>query len=224
MERLFSAPVVVAIWGLMNVVAVALLAGFHAAGSHGDTVELYIYVGSALLVFLLALLAWLARRHRRQAIERGLVVPRRPASALMLALAFTMLWLGLPFGMWVPILAAFPLGVAALMEFYAIRAPRKLPAILLVLAVQGSKRAGSFQAGADVEVVEPGPDLFGHPVRGRQRDEVARGRPEQLHGLPRLHDGPGFLRQRPADRGVGPPLNGDAVAFPFAELPGVGAL
>jgi hypothetical protein len=135
MERLFSAPVVVAIWGLMNVVAVALLAGFHAAGSLGNAVELYIYIGSALLVFLLALLAWLARRRRREAIERGLVVPRRPASALMLALAFTLLWLGLPFGMWVPILAVFPLGTAALMEFYALRAPRKLPVILLVLAV-----------------------------------------------------------------------------------------
>ncbi len=95
MERLFSGPVVVAIWGLMNAVAVALLAGYHAGsrGDRGDIVELYIYIGSALLVFLLALLAWLARRRRRQAIERGLVVPRRPASALM--------------------------------EFYAIRAPRK---------------------------------------------------------------------------------------------------
>jgi hypothetical protein len=127
MERLFSAPVVVAIWGLMNVVAVALLAGFLAAGFLGDMVQLYIYIGSALLVFLLALLAWLARRRRRQALERGLVIPRRPASALMLALAFTLLWLGLPFGMWVPILGAFPLGIAALMEFYALRAPRKLP-------------------------------------------------------------------------------------------------
>jgi hypothetical protein len=126
MERLFTGPVVVAIWGLMNAVAVALLAGFLAAGFLGDTVELYIYIGSALLVFLLALLAWIAWRRRRQVLARGLTVPPRPGTMLMLALAFTLLWLGLAFGMWVPILAAFPLGAAALMEFYARRGPRKL--------------------------------------------------------------------------------------------------
>jgi hypothetical protein len=127
MERLFSAPVVVLIWGLMNVVAVALLAGFLVSGFTGDHVELYIYIGSALLVFLLALLAWLARRRRREGLARGLVVPRRPASALMLALAFMLLWLGLAFGIWVPILAAFPLGAAVLMEWFAVRGARKLP-------------------------------------------------------------------------------------------------
>jgi hypothetical protein len=125
MERLFSAPAVVAIWGLMNVVALALLAGFLGAGFLGDMVELYIYIGSALLVLLLALFAWLARRRRRDGLSRGLTVPPRPASALMLALAFTLVWLGLPFGMWVPMLAALPLGAAALMELYARLGPRK---------------------------------------------------------------------------------------------------
>jgi hypothetical protein len=125
MERLFSAPAVVAIWGLMNVVALALLAGFLGAGFLGDMVELYIYIGSALLVLLLALLAWRARRRQRDGLARGLTVPPRPASALMLALAFTLVWLGLPFGMWVPMLAALPLGAAALMELYARLGPRK---------------------------------------------------------------------------------------------------
>jgi hypothetical protein len=145
MERLLSGPVVVAVWGLMNVVALALLAGFLGAGFLGDMVELYIYIGSALLVFLLALLAWLARRRRRQALARGLTVPPRPASALMLALAFTLVWLGLPFGMWVPILAAFPLGAAALMEFYARLGPRKLFLVLLILAVEQRQRLRAFQ-------------------------------------------------------------------------------
>jgi hypothetical protein len=43
----------------------------------------------------------------------------------MLALAFMLVWLGLPFGMWLPILAAFPLAAAALMELYARLGPRK---------------------------------------------------------------------------------------------------
>ena len=126
MERLFSAPVVVAVWGLMNVIALALLAGFVGAGFGGELVEVYIYIGSTLLVFLLATLAWRARRRHRQALARGLVIPRRPASALLLAVAIMLLWLGLAFGMWVTILAAGPLFIAGLMEFYARRAARKL--------------------------------------------------------------------------------------------------
>lgn len=125
MERLFSAPVVVAFWGLLNVVALALLAGFVGAGLGGKLVEVYIYIGSVLIVFLLALLVWLARRRRRRGLDRGLTVPVRPASALLLAVAFTLLWLGLAFGMWVSILSAFPLAAAALTEFYARRGPRK---------------------------------------------------------------------------------------------------
>jgi len=125
MEKLFSAPVVVAFWGLLNTVALLVLAGFLAARFGGHMVELYIYIGSALLVFGLAALVWRVRRRQPQGLARGLVVPRRPASALLLALAFMMLWLGLAFGVWLPILAVVPLLVAGLMEWFAIRGPRK---------------------------------------------------------------------------------------------------
>jgi hypothetical protein len=125
MEKLFSAPAVVAFWGLLNVVALVVLAGFLGGHFGGHLVELYIYIGSALLVFCLAALAWLARRRRPQGLSRGLVVPRRPASALLLALAFMLLWLGLAFGMWLPVLALFPLAAAGLMEWFAIRGSRK---------------------------------------------------------------------------------------------------
>jgi hypothetical protein len=125
MEKLFSAPFVVAFWGLLNVVALVVLAGFLGGHFGGHMVELYIYIGSALLVFGLAALAWRARRRRPSGLSRGLVVPRRPASALLLALAFMMVWLGLAFGMWLPILAVFPLVAAGLMEWFAIRGARK---------------------------------------------------------------------------------------------------
>jgi hypothetical protein len=125
MAKLFSAPVVVAFWGLLNTIALLVLAGFLAAHFGGHWIELYIYIGSALLVFLLAALVWRARRRWPQGLSRGLVVPRRPASALLLALAFMLLWLGLAFGMWLPILAVVPLLVAGLMEWFAIRGHRK---------------------------------------------------------------------------------------------------
>ncbi len=125
MEKLFSAPFVVAFWGLLNVVALVVLAGFLAGRSGGHLVELYIYIGSALLVLLLAALTWRARRRRPEGLSRGLAVPRRPASALLLALAFMMLWLGLAFGVWLPILAVVPLIVAGLMEWFALRGARK---------------------------------------------------------------------------------------------------
>ena len=121
MERLFSAPVVVAIWGLMNALMVALLAGFISAGLGGSMVVVEVYGAATGLVFLLAVLVWLARRRRRQAMQRGLRLPPRPASALMLALAFALLWLGLAFGMWLPILAFLPLSAAVIMEITARR-------------------------------------------------------------------------------------------------------
>jgi hypothetical protein len=132
MERLFSAPVVVAIWGGLNVLMVGLLIGFVASGFGGSMVVAEIYGSSAGLVFLVALLTWLARRRRPRALARGLVVPPRPATMLMLAVAFALLWLGLPFGEWVPMLAAGPLVAAVLMEVTARRGPRKLPAVIRV--------------------------------------------------------------------------------------------
>jgi|tagenome__1003787_1003787.scaffolds.fasta_scaffold20988731_4 hypothetical protein len=157
MEKLFSAPVVVAFWGLLNVVALVVLAGFLGGPFGGHMIELYIYIGSALLVFLLAALVWLARRRQPQGLSRGLVVPRRPASALLLALAFMLLWLGLAFGMWLPIIGVFPLVAAGLMEWFALRGSRKLPAARLSLRLRpGPGRSGSGRSGPDRPGLGPG--------------------------------------------------------------------
>jgi len=150
MEKLFSAPVVVAFWGLLNVVALVVLAGFLGGPFGGHMIELYIYIGSALLVFGLTALVWLARRRRPEGLSRGLVVPRRPASALLLALAFMLLWLGLAFGMWLPIIGVFPLVAAGLMEWFALRGSRKLPAARLSLRLRpGPGRSGPDRPDAD---------------------------------------------------------------------------
>ena len=134
MERLFSAPVVVAVWGVFNAIAVLLFIGIVVGGGPGrvpQTAEVWaavgIYASSADLVFLIALVTWLVRRRRPEGLARGLAVPRRPATMLMLAIAFAMLWLGLPFGEWVPIMAVLPLAIAGFMELYARRGIRKLP-------------------------------------------------------------------------------------------------
>ena len=127
MERLFSAPAVVALWGVLNALMVGLLIGFVVSGFGGSMVVVEIYGSSAGLVFLVALVTWLARRRQRQALGRGLSVPPRPATMLMLAVAFALLWLGLPFGEWVPMIAALPLITAGFMELYARRGIRKLP-------------------------------------------------------------------------------------------------
>jgi hypothetical protein len=124
MERLFSAPVVVALWGGFNLLMVGLLAGFVASGFGGSMFVVEVYGAATGLVFLLALLVGLARRRRRQPLVIGLRVPPRPAVALMLALAAALLWLGLPFGMWVPMLAFLPLSSAVIMEIAARRATR----------------------------------------------------------------------------------------------------
>jgi uncharacterized membrane protein YuzA (DUF378 family) len=134
MERLFSAPAVVVIWGALNALMVGLLIGFVASGFGGGMVLAEIYGSSVGLVFLVALLTWVARRRRPQALAHGLRVPARPASAFMLALAFTLLWLGLPFGMWVSILAVGPSVAGVLMEFSARRSARKLRAAAVLTA------------------------------------------------------------------------------------------
>ncbi len=125
MDRLFTAPAVVFFWGVLNALMTGLLIGFVVSGFGGSMTVVAIYASATGLVFLLALLTWLARRRRRQAAARGLRLPPRPAAALMLAIAFTLLWLGLPFGEWVPMLAAGPLIAAIMMEISARRGTRE---------------------------------------------------------------------------------------------------
>lgn len=115
-ERRFTAATVVAIWGTMNLLLTALLIGYVAGGFGGHLVEAAIYGGGVAIVFAISLLAVLAkRRHPRW---RGLRSGRRPAVALLLAIGFALIWLGLAFGMWVPMMSAVPFLAAIILQFY----------------------------------------------------------------------------------------------------------
>jgi hypothetical protein len=122
-ERRLSAAAVVAIWGMFNVALIAVLIGFTAARS-GPGLDIVLYCAAATLVFALALLAWRARRRDREPLGRGLRVSARPAAALLLAAAVALIWLGLPFGAWLPMAAVMPLTAALIMEIAARRSFR----------------------------------------------------------------------------------------------------
>lgn len=118
MERLFTGTSVVLIWGSFNTILASILAGFTASGTVGGAgpagaLEFSIYAVGATLVFLIGLLVWLGRRRRR-----GLSVPPRPGTALLLATAVAMAWTGLALGPWTAYLAAAPAVAALVMEFY----------------------------------------------------------------------------------------------------------
>lgn len=120
-ERRLSPAAVVVIWGIANLLLAAVLAGFTVARSAGLLV-IDIYCASAALVFGLAVLVWLVRR--RTPLARGLRVPARPAAAVLLAVGVALIWLGLPFGAWLPMLAVVPLIAALMLELTARRSPR----------------------------------------------------------------------------------------------------
>jgi hypothetical protein len=118
-ERRFSPAMVVIVWGIANALLAAVLAGFTVVRSAGLLV-VDLYCASLGLVFLLGLLVWLVRRRRPYA--RGLRLPARPAAALLLAAGVALIWLGLPFGAWLPMIAVIPLTVALILEVTAGRA------------------------------------------------------------------------------------------------------
>lgn len=119
MRWLRSAPAVVAAWAAMNALMATMLAGFVAAGLGGSMFVAEVYGGSATLVFLLAVTVMLARR-RRSRPGRGYRLPGRPAAVALLAVTGALLWLGLPFGLWVMIMAAVPFTAALVMEISAL--------------------------------------------------------------------------------------------------------
>lgn len=67
---------------------------------------------------MIALAVWFGRRRRPW--QRGWPQPAGTGSVILFVVAALLAWLGLAFGMWVTILAAFPLTLAALLE-WAIR-------------------------------------------------------------------------------------------------------
>jgi hypothetical protein len=121
MERWLSAPAVVAVWGALNTLLAGLLAGFTAAGVDGSpgpggALGFAIYAAASALVFVIALLVWLGRRR-----TGGLRIPARPGAAVLLAVGVALMWLGLPFGVWIQLLAALPLLAAVTLEISARR-------------------------------------------------------------------------------------------------------
>jgi hypothetical protein len=120
-ERRLSPAAVVLLWGLANLALAAVLIGFALATS-ASLLNIGLYCGSAALVFILAAVVWLTRR--REPLAHGLRLPARPAAALLLAVGVALIWLGLPFGAWLPMIAAVPLAAALILELTARRAGR----------------------------------------------------------------------------------------------------
>ncbi len=110
---------VVALWGAFNAVLVAVLAGFIVAGYGDSPYDLETYGSSVGLVFLIAGAVWLGRRRYRHC-QYGWRQPAGAGSVVLFAIAAMLAWLGLAFGIWIIIIAAFPLLLALLLE-YAIR-------------------------------------------------------------------------------------------------------
>ena len=118
MDRWLTGSSVVLVWGGLNAILAAILAGFTASGTVGGAgpagaLAFAIYAASATLVFLIALAVWAGRRRLR-----GLNEPPRPAAALLLAVGVAVAWTGLALGAWAAYLAV-PVVLAALVfEFY----------------------------------------------------------------------------------------------------------
>lgn len=115
-ESRFTSAFVVAFWGVTNFVVAALLLGFIVGGFGGFLFEAELSGGAVAIIFTISLLVVLARR--RHPRWRGLRSARRPAVALLFAVGFMLMWFGLAFGMWVPMLAGAPFLAAIVLQFY----------------------------------------------------------------------------------------------------------
>lgn len=118
MERWLTATTVVLLWGALNAMLAAILAGFTASGLVGGAgpagaLSFIVYGAPTTLVFLVALGVWAGKRRRA-----GLRVPPRPGAALLLAVAVAVSWLGLAVGAWAAFLAVAPLVAAVVLEVY----------------------------------------------------------------------------------------------------------
>lgn len=109
---------VVALWGVFNAILMFVLVGFVLGGIGDSPFDLETYGSSVGLVFVIAGAVWLGRRRRPWLT--GWRQPAGTASVVLFAIAAFLLWLGLAFGIWISIIAAFPLVLAILLE-YAIR-------------------------------------------------------------------------------------------------------
>jgi hypothetical protein len=118
MDRWLTGTTVTFIWGGVNAILAAILAGFTASGFIGGAgpagaLAFILYGASTTAVFVIALLVWAGKRRRA-----GPRVPPRPAAALLLALAVAVSWLGLALGPWVTALAVPALVAVVVVELY----------------------------------------------------------------------------------------------------------
>ncbi len=118
MDRWLTGTTVTFIWGGINAMLAAILAGFTASGFIGGAgpagaLAFILYGASTTAVFLIALLVWAGKRRRA-----GSRVPPRPAAALLLAAAVAVGWLALALGPWVAALAVPLLVASVAVELY----------------------------------------------------------------------------------------------------------
>jgi hypothetical protein len=110
----FSAPAVVAAWGLLNAALAATLAGFGA-----QAVVIAIYASAAALVEIAAVVVWIALR--RAGTPRAWPEPPDGDSVLLFAAAVIVAGLGVAFAWYLALLALLPLTGAVLREVSARR-------------------------------------------------------------------------------------------------------
>jgi hypothetical protein len=108
----FSAPAVVAGWGLMNVVFVAMLAGF---GEQAAAIALYASVAAVVQIFALGVWIGARRRARRRTWRRA----ADGDSVLILAAGVLVAGLGLAFAWYLALLAIPIIALAGAREITA---------------------------------------------------------------------------------------------------------
>lgn len=122
MDRWLNSSTVVFVWAAFNTLLSFILAGFTASGfiggPGGPGVLAYAsYAISVGITLAAGLLVWLGRR------RQGLRLPPRPASALLLATAVSVCWLGLAFGIWLAVIGGTVFLAAVILLLY----PRERP-------------------------------------------------------------------------------------------------
>jgi hypothetical protein len=114
MERL-NGWNVVALWGAFNAFFVLLLIGFIAGGFGRSVFDLEASASMVGLIFAFAAMVWLGRR--RQPRARAWRQAAGAGSIPLFALTALMVWLGLAYGIWIAIIAAFPFLWALILEY-----------------------------------------------------------------------------------------------------------
>jgi hypothetical protein len=107
--------IAVALWGAFKAFFVLLLIGFITGGFGRSVFDLEASASMAGLIFAFAATVWLGRR--RQPRARAWRQAAGAGSIPLFALTALMVWLGLGYGIWIAIIAAFPFLWALILEY-----------------------------------------------------------------------------------------------------------